>query len=579
MPMPLHDIDNSLLGSFMITDNCYGAICFSHLDPSGTKFFGFSEFLTGLALMVLAWTIGDVRYRFRIRAAPVPLLSATYVIVCGVGILTLITDLWRAQGWLVPEGKIISPALWQALIGAIFFLTFLTWAWFAFIRPPQFGRSNAKRFAQTLYRHIVKGDPAELSIISDELATSAGALIRYAPDRYRTGKQADEFREGKVPQRLTNTEAYAHDILLLIADKRLCSAIVNSSPITALAIFEEINNQGKYGVAIRTFAKNIVREALSNPNSFLYHETDVYESGLIGHLRPLSQAMFSNPKTIESIDSLLDPDLLGNRKWSAPQWAAYCRLVLVAIQGYADAKILTHSRPLKRATDYLVSATSDLYTVNGLVNSYESEPVQKLQEIMNFVKEAIEILDKHSTPQEINLRIRVAYGRPYDSIYDDIASILFETIYHASNVKSPWWDCWTIQHNTIWSKLQFALTGPAGRAIRHKLHRLLYNEIIHMEEFPNFKSSAILAYCLNVLGLNIPNGDFHKECRPLHKSTLAWTIRNYTKLHTNYPRVAEACLPDRITYDADSNQLIKTYPAEGLKNEPSSVYLKLDPIS
>ncbi|WP_433735154.1 hypothetical protein [Pseudomonas monteilii] len=563
----------------MTTDICYGAICFFHLNPSEPKFFGFSEFLTGLALMVLAWTIGDVRYRFRIKAAPAPLLAATYFIVCGVGFLTLVTDLWRAQGWLVPEGNILSPALWQALLAGIFLLTFLTWAWFAFIRPPKFGRSNAERFAQTLYRHIVKGDPAELSVIADELASSAKALVRYAPDKYRPGKQANELPEGKAPQRLTNTEGYAHDLLLLIADMRLCRAIVDSSPITALAIFEEINDQGKYGIAIQTFAKNIVREALSNPNSFLYHETDAYESGLIGHLRPLSQAMFSNPKAIESIDSLLNPDLLGQRKWSATQWGAYCRIVLIAIQGYADAKILTYSRPLRRATTYLTSATSDLHTVNGLVNSYESNPVQKLQALINFTKELVKILDEHSTPQHVNLRIKVPHGHPYESIYDDVASILFETIHHASSVKSPWWDCWSIQHNMLWGELQDALAGPAGRTIRHKLHRIIYNEVIQMEKLPNFKSSRILAFCLNVLGLTVHKGDFQKDCRPLHKAILAWTKRNYSKLHTDNPRVAEACLPERITYDVDSNQLVKTYPAEGLRNESKLVYLQLDPPS
>lgn len=563
----------------MTSGNCYGPICFLHLDPSGYKLFGFSEFLTGLALMVLAWTIGDIRYRFRIRAAPIPLLGATYFIVCGVGFLTLITDLWRAQGWLVPEGNILSPALWQALLGGIFLLTFLTWAWFAFIRPPIFGRSNAERFARTLYRHIVKGDPAELSVIADELASSAEALVRYAPDSFRPGKRADELSEGKAQKRLTNAEGYAHDLLLLMADKRLCRAIIDSSPITALAIFEEINGQGKYGIAIETFTKNIVREALSNPNSFLYHETDAYESGLIGHLKPLSQAMFSNPKAIESIDSLLDPDLLGKRKWTAVQWGAYCRLVLIAIQGYADANILTYSRPLRGAMDYLISATSDLYTVNGLANSYDSDPVQKLQAIIDFIKELVEILDKHSAPQQINLRVKVVRGHPCESIYDDAASILFETIYHASSVKSPWWDCWSIQHNMIWSKLQFMLAGPAGRVIRHKLHRIIYNEVIQMESFPNFKSSPILAFSLNVLGLTIHQGDFQKKSRPLHKAILAWTKRHYSKLHIDNPRVAETCLPDRITYDAKSNQLIKTYPAEGLRNEPKLVYLHLDPAS
>ena len=52
------------------------------------KFFGFSEFLAGLALMVLAWTIGDIRYRFRVRSAPLPLQGVTYTVVAAVGVLT-----------------------------------------------------------------------------------------------------------------------------------------------------------------------------------------------------------------------------------------------------------------------------------------------------------------------------------------------------------------------------------------------------------------------------------------------------------------------------------------------------------
>lgn len=48
-------------------------ISFVPLETSAPKFFGFAEFLAGLALMVLAWTIADVRYRFRIRSAPIPL--------------------------------------------------------------------------------------------------------------------------------------------------------------------------------------------------------------------------------------------------------------------------------------------------------------------------------------------------------------------------------------------------------------------------------------------------------------------------------------------------------------------------
>lgn len=41
-------------------------IRFVPLDPDSPRFFGFGEFLAGLARMVVAWTIARVRHRFRL---------------------------------------------------------------------------------------------------------------------------------------------------------------------------------------------------------------------------------------------------------------------------------------------------------------------------------------------------------------------------------------------------------------------------------------------------------------------------------------------------------------------------------
>ena len=65
----------------MVTDHCYGVICFIALDANAPKFFGFSEFLASLALMVLAWTTADSRYKFRINTAPIPLRKITFWVV------------------------------------------------------------------------------------------------------------------------------------------------------------------------------------------------------------------------------------------------------------------------------------------------------------------------------------------------------------------------------------------------------------------------------------------------------------------------------------------------------------------
>ena len=561
----------------MTVEQCFWGICFIPLDGSGQKFFGFSEFLAGLALMVLAWTTADVRYRFRVRSAPIPLLGITFSVVAAVGVLTLLTDLWRAEQWLVPKGNLLTPASWQAILGGLFLLTFLIWTWFAFIRPPTYSRHNAERFARTLYRFILKGSPAELAVIADELAYSARALVHHATDWGRQKHHRLEQEDEK--KGLSKVEAYANDLLLLIADKRLCRAIVESSPGTALAVFRAMADTKKYGIQVETFAKNIVSEALANKDSFLYHEAEGYQSGLIGYIKPLSQAMFSNYEMVETIGTLLDPDPYSKRTWDAAQWDAYCRMVLMTFRSYVEEGYSEHSSVIFWAKNYIAHAASDLYKLNDVANSaWDDELQTRLRVIIKFIKDAVEILERKGVPHNLKLRIRDKYRPASETFYDHIASLIFEVVLAASAVTAPSLYRW-IQYSSVWSELfNFEhLKGKAGAAVKFKVRRLLYNEIADMKRFPNFKGKGarILRFCLNVMGLSIIPGDYHKDSRALHRAVLAWTKKNYAWLHEYNPSVAEECLGDGMTYDAENRRLVYMSPAEGLRREP--IYLDLDP--
>lgn len=567
-----------LTKEFVVTvEQCFLDICFIPLDGNGQKFFGFSEFLAGLALMVLAWTIADVRYRFRVRTAPIPLMGVTFSVVATVGVLTLLTDLWRAEQWLVPKGSLLTPASWQALLGGLFLLTFFIWTWFAFIRPPIYGKHNAERFGQTLYRFVLKGSPVELAVIADELAYSARALVRHATDRGRLKNYPlPREDEKKDPSKV---ERYANDLLLLIGDKRLCRSIVESSPGTALAVFQAIADMKKHGIQVETFAKNIVNEALANKDSFLYHEAEGYESGLIGYHKPLSQAMFANYEMVETIGTLLDPDIYGKGEWDATQWEAYCRVVLMTFSSYVKEGHGGHSYVLYRAKGYIENAASDLYTLNKLPNTWDTNSSRRLHVVVEFVKNAVKILDEKRLPNHVHIRVREKNGHPRETFYDHLASMIFEVIFHASAVSSPQWECWSIQHNSLWSKLfNFnRLNGPAGKVVKFKVRRLLYDEIVDMKRFPNFKGAKILGFCLNVMGLTVREGDYDEDSRALQRAVLAWTKKNFVWLHGYNPRVAEACLVDCMTFDVENRRLVRTSPAEGLRREPSYVYLELDP--
>ncbi|MDB5989457.1 MAG: hypothetical protein JWQ10_860 [Herbaspirillum sp.] len=420
----------------------------------------------------------------------------------------------------------------------------------------------------------------ELAVIADELAYSAKALVQHATDRGRAKNyrfERDEEKQKGPPK----VEGYANDLLLLIADKRLCRAIVESSPGTALAVFQAMADMKKHGIQIDTFAKNIVNEALANKDSFLYHEAEGYESGLIGYHKPLSQAMFANHEMVETIGTLLDPDIYGKREWDAAQWKAYCRIVLMTFRSYVKEGYGGHSLVLYRAKGYIENAASDLYTLNELTSAWDTDSCRRLRVVVEFIKDAVKILDGKGVPDHVRIRVREKHGHPRETFYDHIASMIFEVIFRASAVRAPRWECWTIQHNSVWGELfNFNhFDGPAGKVVKFKVRRLLYDEIADMTRFPNFKGAKILGFCLNVMGLIVRQGDYDKDSRALQKAVLTWTKKNFVWLHGYNPRVAEECLVDGMTYDAENLRLVRTSPADGLRREPAYVYLELDPAS
>jgi hypothetical protein len=64
----------------------YLGICL--VKPSenlGGAVFGFSEFVTALALLVVVYTVTDVRYRFRVAIASAPLFGITYFLIGFIG--------------------------------------------------------------------------------------------------------------------------------------------------------------------------------------------------------------------------------------------------------------------------------------------------------------------------------------------------------------------------------------------------------------------------------------------------------------------------------------------------------------
>jgi len=554
-----------------MVERCLGSLCFTQLMTSDAKFFGFSEFLAGLALMILAWTIADVSYKFRIATAPVPLRRLTFYTVTIIGLLTLLTDLWRAEQWFVPKGDLLTPPTWQAFLGFVFFITFLSWAWYAFIRPPIFGRSSAKHFVHAIYHFVLKGTQAELAVVADELRRSAKNIVKYSVNHGGEGShRVESFRTifGSP-----TVSSYAEDILMLISERRFCKAVVDSSPGTALEIFLAMKEFKKYSIRIDVFSKNIINYALMNKESFLYQEAGDYNSGLIGHFKPLTQAMFSDHSMVEEINSMFELDLWGDFSFAAPHWEAYCRIVLMTYKDKVDNDFWGSSRSLWHAFENIRRAAHDLYKLNGVADySLNEDSVKKLRVIVNFIKDVVSVLEKRGVPDYLPWKKKGTF----ETHYDQLASLIFEIIHSAAAVQGPQGLSWWMHYNMLWGELfgSFSSKGAAAQIIMFKLRRLIYNEIEQMKKVPNYKGAKIVCFFLNVVGL-LPSKFASRNENIIRNIMVCWAKNYYVTLHRKNPQVAAQCLVDGIIYDDLRMRLIKTYSPNALRPKPKMVYLQL----
>lgn len=548
---------------------CTDWFCLVPIAP-GQQIFGFSEFLASLALMVIAWTIVDVRYRFRLHTSSLPLIRGSFVSVAAIGVLTLFSDLWRAEGWLVPVGP-LSPNIWQAILGLLFLSIFLIWAWIATIRPPSFGPRNALRFGQAVYRLVLRGSPAELEVLADELARSCEPLIKFSAARE---VEHAAMSEGKPP-RPAQTSDYAHDILLLLADRRFCRALVQASPNTAYGFFATAIEAKRFVALPHAFCKNFLAAAISHRDSFLYHETSGYDSGFLGHVQPISQSLYGNYAMLRANPSLLEVDYFDSQDWTTDQWEAYLRVATLAFGSYCDSALPTDYSPISRTFEAFKNSLRDTYKLNGADRLEWAEgPYARIRVASDYLKAVLTRLEK--VPVEPAYNSHRPQDYPLRNVYDAIAEYGAELIWEASTVTGPVWPCWSIQHNTVWSDIfTWPPKGAGATLVTRKLTRRLYADIAELATFPNFKGARILALCLNVMGLELRDDDYGQSYRAFHRVVLRWTRTHFRALHAVNARVAEACLVDSLSYDPENSRLVKTYAADGLALSPRYVYLPL----
>jgi hypothetical protein len=508
--------------------------------------FGFKDFIAALALLVIIYTIADIRYRFRVAVAPIPLFKITYALISAIGFGTLVTDIWISERWLVPSTSFITTAIWQGVLAALFLGLVITWTYYAFIKPPIFGCKNYYKYAQELYRIVLKGSEAELPVIAHELAASAKSLVTLAAGLAKLKAEA----KGKLKP---CAEGYASDMLLLIANREFCRHLVASSPITAIRFLDEVAEARAFHVPIGLFAQNVSTEAIHNKDSVLYHEDEGYNSGLLGYIKPFSQALYGNYELLEALQhhSPLDIHYKSVGAWDANHFETYCRAAQMTLKSYLEGGYWRqHSYVLTRALHDIQETTSRaIWDIKRAGDDYLGDAWHRLRAGVDFIKDCINAIGELKPPPEartLRIRHRERNRLRDEDFYDRLAEAMFEIIHSAAYIDGPPDKAWAIHHNSVWG--DFFGLGNDGRTWADR------------STMPNYKAARVLGLCLNVMGLTMhKRSGYGKEYASFKAAVLAFTRRNYLRLRKVNSEIADACLIGGITFNAEHSRLVKTY--------------------
>lgn len=507
--------------------------CFA-LDKNAPKYFGFAELISGLALTLVVWTVADLRYKFRIDTAWLPVRGASLVIIPVVGVLALLTDYWRSSQSRVPAGGWLTPESWQLLLGGAFFVIMVLWFWFAFFRPARFSTWNCAKFSSSVEMYLLRGSPSELTIIGDELASSVSNIVRHAPTAVSSDK-------------ITKTQMNALKLLLAMGSPKFCRAVVEGSPRLIINLFNAVSDQGRYSEEFKIIAKNLVTAAIENRNSFLYSEQDFYASGLEGVTRPVTTALCQRPEMIRAVDTLLSPEYSRKAPWDIEQWKAYFRLVLEAFTVHVGEDKANKPNSLRYAYQQMAKIYADLKEDLHLTDLTLNDDLDmRLRILGTQIEQMVAVIND--------------LEQPITHATKDLADLIFSLIEAASSVRKPRKVSRRIQSTLIWNDILNSpeLRKENGLAILEQVHKDILSEIKH---FPNLNSVRLLGFCLNVMGFKpSEHGDLYGETwRNLHINLLEWVRLNLASLIKKYPAITQECFVEGMTFDTEKNHLVIHY--------------------
>ena len=503
---------------------------------SEISFFNFTTFVTAMAVLILAWTNSNYRYKFRFQISfisPSILLGIVFLL----GLATVANDYTHFN-------FIWSYSTWQLILSIILLLLIFYWAFSCFVRPPKFRWYNHSRFRVFFQDVVFRRNYQEMTSLVSDFRRSIQSIIRFSKNQY-------EIKEGN----LSEIERDALMLIDLTGNDFFAKAVVDVDVRVAVDLFRNAKEKNKINHGMHVFAGNFITQALMNENSFLYTETK-YTNGSFSYYKPVISTIYSDYDLVHAFPQLLFPHNSLTRQWRAQQIEVYCAILLASIKGFFEKWYDDYF--FNQNFEELSSLTRKVLELNGVSgNLMNNESWLIYKEVINFYRDLILAISEISVPKRIQKKFSEDYKER--DFFDIIADSIVKIMNWIGDVRGP--NFWLIQYMNFWDDIFHTESEKESvKILMFKLRRAIY---LTIKEDGGYMGIRIHMMILNVMGLSpIPRTkQLFKEDGILHRWLLYYTKYNLWTYYQNKPDFVNACMPDGMSIDVNTKELVRTIPS------------------
>lgn len=544
-----------------------------------TPLLDISGFLGILAFSVAVFTLTSPRFQIRQSTA---IISFRPLFFCCLFISTVILfSIETCILYSIRIPKCFNPNTINYIITATIALLILYWMMICFIRPPRFSRFTARHFYRQAYVHIANGSKEEMLALAREIMREAPRLIRHTPRRKR-----HHFEDDK-PVKLSALQTHAYYLNMLLSDTRFCDVVAKEIPSFPAHMVETAVEFKRYDAPIHLMVRRVVIAMLNSPGSALFVENEWLGQGFIGEAKPITRSIFGNWHLLESyelgLEAPLDLDYPHARSWDTDAWRVYFGMAREYVRGLTSTGSVNWNT---QGIRHILETTGRAYEQLGDLKKYEDtfspyNPTWHAKEANDFLNHLVKAFDESKGWVGFDRRDNFSYGHDLSS---KIAVLLFDAIFNAAQVNTKEFRMWNVQYSIVWAPIERHEIRDTAimKMVRRKLRRMIWDEIVRMDDFPNYKGAAYVRFCLNVLGFYDESvhrkNTLERDSWALAKVIAGWMKKNYQTIAISHPPVAEAMLPANIEYHRDAQTLLRTHD-DTLTGVPRLNTFALDPPS